>query len=61
MDLFGQEQTRLTPLSDVRPYRFVEHTPRKVSSESLVRLNGSRYSVPPAYVGHPPRSTTDAE
>lgn len=51
IDLLAEERPHLTPLSLVRPYRLVEPLLRKVGSESLVRINGSRYSVPPAYVG----------
>jgi transposase len=51
VDLLAEELPHLTPLSQIRPYRFIEPLPRKVSSESTVRVAGSRYSVPPAYVG----------
>lgn len=51
IDLFEQEKPYLTPISDVRPYRFVDPVQRTVSYESMIRFRGSRYSVPPAYAG----------
>lgn len=50
-DLLKSEAEHLTPIESVRPYTFIERYPRKVAKESMVSLNASRYSVPPAYVG----------
>jgi transposase len=41
----------LMPLSSVRLYNYIDPVSRTVSWESMVRLDGSRYSVPPAYAG----------
>lgn len=35
------------------PYTLTHHELRKVSAESFVHLHGSRYSIPPDYVGQP--------
>lgn len=51
IDLFERERESLAPLSELRPYRFVEREPRIVGAESTVRFKGSRYSVPPRLVG----------
>ena len=51
VDLFAQEKPLLTPLEEVRPYRFVPVESRVVSYESMVQFQGSRYSVPPVYAG----------
>lgn len=45
------EQATLQPLTDIAPYAFVDPKSRKVSNESMVRFNGSQYSVPPVHVG----------
>jgi len=45
------KRENLKPLNLV-PFEEVERHPRKVSNDSLVSFEGSRYSVPYAYVGH---------
>ena len=52
IDRFEQhERQALQPLSAVRQYVWVDPKTRRVSSESMIRYDGSQYSVPPAYVG----------
>ncbi len=48
-DLLGKEA--LTPLSSAPVYNYIDPVSRTVSWESMVRIHGSRYSVPPAYAG----------
>nr|ACX33972.1 IstA transposase IS21 family protein [uncultured bacterium RM44] len=48
-DLLGQEG--LTPVLSITPYKLYPTRLAKVSAESFVRIGGSRYSVPPSYVG----------
>jgi transposase len=48
-ELFLQET--LTPLSSVPAYSYIDPVKRTVSWESMVRFEGSRYSVPPAFAG----------
>ena len=48
-DLLAAEQ--LTPLAAIVPYVLVPTRRARVSAESYVRFDGSRYSVPPAHVG----------
>jgi hypothetical protein len=50
-ELLEEERPHLRAPDQIRPYRYLEPLARKVSSESLVSIGGSRYSVPPAYVG----------
>lgn len=50
-DLLASEREHLAPIDSIRPYTFVERSPRKVAAESMVSFRSSRYSVPPAYVG----------
>lgn len=45
------EQEKLTAVDSVSPYRLATSVTRTVNNESMVHLNRSRYSVPPAYVG----------
>lgn len=49
VDLLAKEN--LTPLSALRPYVLALRQERRVDAESYVRLNSSRYSVPPEYIG----------
>ncbi|MCI0411668.1 IS21 family transposase [bacterium] len=49
VDLFSQE--KLTPYASIAPYRYHPWLSRKVDSESFVRLDRSRYWVPPENVG----------
>ncbi len=51
VDLFAQDQAALTPISAIRPCRFVDPVSRVVSYESMVHFRGSRYSVPPEHAG----------
>lgn len=51
VDLFEQEKHRLTPIDSIRPYRFIDPVERAVSYESMIRFQGSQYSVPPDYAG----------
>lgn len=53
MDLWRDEQPALTPLGAVPPYQLSEHCERRVDAEGYVRLQRSRYSVPPQYIGQP--------
>lgn len=48
-DLLPREN--LTPLSALNPYILAKRFERKVDVEGFVRLDRSRYSVPPQYVG----------
>jgi len=48
-DLLAQEA--LTPFTSMPPYHLYPRAERKVDAESFVRLDRSRYSVPPEYVG----------
>lgn len=48
-DLFENET--LMPLSAVPAYNYIDPVQRTVNWESMVRFEGSRYSVPPAYAG----------
>lgn len=50
-ELLAVEQPKLAPLTQLRPY--APAVARKVDAEALVSFHGSRYSVPPEYVGHP--------
>ena len=45
------EQETLIPLSSVPAYNYIDPVQRIVSWESMVRFEGSRYSVPPAFAG----------
>ena len=47
--LLGQEQSKLAPLSALRPYTL--QVERTVDAEGLVAYQASRYSVPPEHVG----------
>jgi transposase len=49
VDLWRQEG--LTPFVSFPPYRIVEAVERKVDFEGFVRLDSSRYSVPPELAG----------
>lgn len=49
LDLFAQEV--LISLTEVPVYRFIDPVARTVSVESMIQFQGSRYSVPPDYVG----------
>ena len=49
LDLWPQEG--LTPFVSFSPYRIVEALERKVDFEGFVRLDSSRYSVPPELAG----------
>ena len=51
VDLFEKEKPALTPITAVAPYRFIDPAQRVVNAESMIRFNGSRYSVPPAHAG----------
>lgn len=51
LDLWAVEQSTLTALARVAPYALAQREMRKVSSESFVHYQGSRYSVPPNLVG----------
>lgn len=57
-DLFQQEG--LTPLSSVPVYNFIDPVKRTVSWESMVRFEGSSYSVPPAFAGQTVSVACDA-
>jgi transposase len=48
-DLLLQEG--LTPIHTIAAYKIYPTREAKVSAESFVHIGGSRYSVPPAYVG----------
>lgn len=48
-DLLVKEE--LTPYSSAAPYVLADRHDRKVDAEGYVRLDNSRYSVPPEYVG----------
>jgi transposase len=48
-DLLGHEL--LVPLSSVPVYNYIDPVNRTVSYESMIRFQGSRYSVPPAFAG----------
>ena len=47
--LLAQEQPKLAPLSELRPYTL--QVERTVDAEGLVAYQTSRYSVPPEHVG----------
>ena len=51
IDLFEKERGLLTPIADVRPYHFIDPVTRVVSYESMIRFDGSAYSVPPCHAG----------
>jgi transposase len=51
VDLFIQDKESMRSLSEVAPYCFIDPVSRKVSWESMVHFQGSRYSVPPQYAG----------
>jgi len=48
-DLVAKET--LTAVTSVQTYRYAQSVPRKVSWESMVHFEGSRYSVPPEHAG----------
>jgi transposase len=48
-ELLGEE--KLIALASIRPYRLSSSLTRTVNNEAMVRVERSRYSVPPAYVG----------
>lgn len=50
IDLFSKET--LTSHESIRPYRYIDPVSRKVSYESMVHYQGSKYSVPPEYAGN---------
>lgn len=50
----------LTPLSSMPAYNFVDPVKRTVSWESMVRFQGSSYSVPPAFAGQTVSVACDA-
>jgi len=50
-DLWSVEKASFTQLFQITPYQIIDRQLRRVSSESFVHLNGSRYSVPPEIVG----------
>lgn len=50
-DLLPQEG--LTPVSTVKAYKVYPTRTADVGAEGFVHIGGSRYSVPPAYVGQP--------
>jgi hypothetical protein len=50
-DLLLREQECLTPFTAVLPYLVCDRYERKVDAEGFVRLDRSRYSVPPEHVG----------
>lgn len=54
------EQQLLTPLSAIAPYHFHQPVSRKVSNESMIHFGGSRYSVPPQWVGREVEVSADA-
>lgn len=49
IELFPQES--LTALDSIKAYHWHEPVSRKVNWESMVRFDGSRYSVPPEHAG----------
>jgi transposase len=51
MALFEHEREHLVPFSQTGVYQFLQPVDRVVSTESLVRFEASRYSVPPEHVG----------
>jgi hypothetical protein len=51
VELWREEQGALTPLSAGAPYQVSERYERRVDAEGYVRLQRSRYSVPPQYIG----------
>ena len=51
LDLWAIEQPKLNALASVTSYALAQREMRKVSSESFVHYQGSRYSVPPHLVG----------
>ena len=53
VDLWDQERPSLLPLAGVPPYQLAARHERTVDAEGYVRLERSRYSVPPEYVGRP--------
>lgn len=50
-ELWLQEKDQLIQLSCLRPYSPTIRVDRKVSSDTFVSFEKSRYSVPPAYIG----------
>jgi transposase len=60
IDLLEEERKAMTPLAGIAPYRFVDPVQRVVSFESMVRFQGSSYSVPPAHAGRPVMVAADA-
>lgn len=50
-ELWLQEKDQLIQLSSLRPYSPTIRVDRKVSSDTFVSFEKSRYSVPPAYIG----------
>ena len=56
-DLLAKET--LTPLSSAPVYNYIDPVSRTVSWESTVRIDGSRYSVPPAYAGKSVKVTSE--
>lgn len=51
VDLLAVEKGCLIPFASQSTYQLASREPRKVSSESFVHFQGSRYSVPPEHVG----------
>jgi hypothetical protein len=50
-DLLEADRAALTPVRSIGPYQVCELIERKVDAEGFVRADGSRYSVPPSFVG----------
>lgn len=60
--LFETEKDHLIPFSSMAPFRIIDPIKRIVTAESMVRVGGSSYSVPPAHVGeHVTVSATGGE
>jgi transposase len=51
VDLWAVELPKLNAFSKIAPYQLAQIETRKVSTESFVSFQGSRYSVPPSLVG----------
>ncbi|HMP79925.1 MAG TPA: IS21 family transposase [Pirellulaceae bacterium] len=54
------ERAALIPLDSVAPYHYLNPVARKVNFESMVSFQGSRYSVPPEWVGREVLISADA-
>ncbi len=57
-DLLPEE--KLTPVSSMPVYNFIDPVKRTVNWESMVRFGGSAYSVPPAFAGQTVTVVSDA-